>query len=66
MDVKKNRIKLRGLMSYYDVKGPEVAELVGRKAGTVNKWMSESGADIPDETIFFLEHLLKLQTAKTA
>ena len=53
-------------MSYYDVKGPEVAELVGRKAGTVNKWMSESGADIPDETIFFLEHLLKLQTAKTA
>ena len=60
MSTKKvNRKKLRNLMAVYDVKGPEVSRLLGRTHGTVNIWMCESGADILDETFFYLEHLLQ-------
>ncbi len=63
---KPNRQKLRNLMALYNVKGPEVAELLGRKHGTVNIWMCESGADILDETLFYLEHLLNKKMEECA
>lgn len=63
---KKNRKKLRALMALHDIKGPDVAEIMGRKPGTVNVWMSEKGSDITDEALFYLEHLLKTQNTKTA
>ena len=66
METKPNRQKLRVLMSSYNVKGPEVAALLGRKPGTVNVWMCGTGNDILDETLFYLEHLLSQKMEKCA
>lgn len=58
---KQNRKRLRELMEQYDVKGPAVAQLLGRSLSTIHVYLSKAGADIQDETLIYLEHKLKEQ-----
>ena len=66
IEVKKNRQKLRQMMVEYDIKGAEVARLTGRQLSTVHIWMSKTGDDIKDETLYYLDYQLQQEVGECA